>query len=87
MICLGGIQGQVGWDPEQPDLAIGNPAHGRGFKGRKEDWKRKPCSSVEVACLLTLVTSCQGQSQIGGSLATPTLPSGVKQSEHLDLGW
>lgn len=41
MICLSGIQGQVGWDLGQPDLAIGNPAHGRGFKGRKEDCLEK----------------------------------------------
>jgi len=26
---LGGVQGQVGWDPEQPDLVAGNPAHSR----------------------------------------------------------
>jgi len=25
----GGIQGQVGGDPGQPDLVIGDPAHGR----------------------------------------------------------
>ena len=25
-----GIQGQVGWDPGQPDLVGDNPAHGRG---------------------------------------------------------
>jgi len=28
----GGIQGQVGWGPGQPDLVCGNPAHGRGLK-------------------------------------------------------
>lgn len=26
-----GIQGQVGWDPGQPDLVAGNPACGRGW--------------------------------------------------------
>jgi len=25
------IQGQVGWDPEQPGLVGGNPAHDMGF--------------------------------------------------------
>jgi len=28
----GGIQGQVGWDPGQPDLVAGNPDHGRGME-------------------------------------------------------
>ena len=27
----GGIQGQVGWDPEQLGLVAGNPAHGIGI--------------------------------------------------------
>lgn len=26
----GGIQGQAGWDPGQPDPVVGNPANGRG---------------------------------------------------------
>jgi len=26
----GGVQGQVGWGPGQPDLMVGNPAHSRG---------------------------------------------------------
>ena len=25
----GGVQGQAGWGPGQPDLAVGNPAHSR----------------------------------------------------------
>lgn len=41
MICLGGIQGLVGWDLGQPDIATGNSAHGRGFKRRKEDCLEK----------------------------------------------
>jgi len=28
----GGVEGQVGWDPEQPDLVSGNPAQGRGLE-------------------------------------------------------
>jgi len=28
----GGIQGQVGWDPGQPDLVSGNRAHSRGLE-------------------------------------------------------
>ena len=29
--CIpGGIQDQVVWDPEQPDLVVGNPDHGMG---------------------------------------------------------
>jgi len=28
----GGVQGQVGWASVQPDLAVGNPAHGRGVE-------------------------------------------------------
>jgi len=28
----GGIQGQVGWGPEQPDLVHGSPAHSRHLK-------------------------------------------------------
>ena len=27
----GGVQGQLGWGPGQPDLVAGNPAHGRGI--------------------------------------------------------
>lgn len=29
---LGGIQGQVGWDPGQPDLVVSRPAHGWGLE-------------------------------------------------------
>jgi len=28
----GGIQGQAGWGPGQPDLVGGSPAHGRGLE-------------------------------------------------------
>lgn len=28
----GGVQDQVGWDPEQPKLVSGNPAHIRGLE-------------------------------------------------------
>ena len=28
----GGIQGWVGWDPGQPDIVGGNPAHSKGLK-------------------------------------------------------
>jgi len=28
----GGMQGQVGWDPRQPDLVVGNPVHGGGLE-------------------------------------------------------
>ena len=28
---LGGIQGQVGWGPGQPELVGGSPTHGRGW--------------------------------------------------------
>ena len=28
----GGSQGQVGWDPGQPDLVAGNLAHSRGVE-------------------------------------------------------
>jgi len=31
---LGGIQDQVGWGPERPDLVDGNPAHSRGVETR-----------------------------------------------------
>ena len=30
----GGIQGQDGWDPGQPDLVLGSPAHGWGLGTR-----------------------------------------------------
>ena len=32
--CLvpGGVQGQVGWNPGQPDLVGGNPAHCMGLE-------------------------------------------------------
>jgi len=30
----GGIKGQVGWDPGQPELVVGNPAHGRMVRTR-----------------------------------------------------
>jgi len=29
---LGGIQGQAGWVPGQPDLVVGSPAHGCGWE-------------------------------------------------------
>ena len=28
----GGIQGQDGWDPGQPDPVVGSPAHGWGLE-------------------------------------------------------
>ena len=31
---LGGIQGQDGWDPGQPDLEVGSPADGWGLGNR-----------------------------------------------------
>ena len=30
----GVIQIQVGWDPGQPDLVVGNPTHGRAIRTR-----------------------------------------------------
>lgn len=51
MICLGGIQGQVGWDLGQPGIATGNSAHGRGFKRRKEDSGKEGPAEVAIPTL------------------------------------
>lgn len=38
----GGIQGQVGWYPRQPDPVAGNPANGRGIGTRWSLWPSPP---------------------------------------------